>query len=150
MKPLLPRPKKKPLIGKTHDDRAKVDKVDTTNAEIVDLKDDKSDIANGTASQIDDVAQIERDKASEAKTDAVADNTNGEVPQECDSNTNVEQSTEAPQQQQQQQSQQPCSSTDDAGASVQQRTVEQVMDVPDDAEEEAQQRTVEQLSAWQQ
>ena len=117
MKPLLPTTKKKPLIGKTHDDRARVDKVDKPNAEIVELKDDKSDISNGTESQIDDVAKIERDKACEAKTDAVAENKNGQVLQECKSKANVEQPTEAPQQQQQQ-SQQPCSSTDDGGASV--------------------------------
>ena len=64
MKPLMPMPNKKPLIGKTHDDRARVDKVDKPNVEIVELKDAKSDIANGTKSQIDDVAKIERDKAS--------------------------------------------------------------------------------------
>ena len=66
MKPLKPRPR-------THDDRARVDKVDKSNAEIVELKDDKSNIAKGTESQIDDVAKIERDKASEAKTNAVAE-----------------------------------------------------------------------------
>ena len=43
MKPLLPRPKKKPLIGQTHDDRANVGKIDKPNAEIVALRDDKSD-----------------------------------------------------------------------------------------------------------
>ena len=42
-------------------------------------------------------------------------------------------------------SQQPCSCKDDAGASVQQRTVEQVIEVPDDNEERAQKRTVEQI-----
>ena len=89
MKPLMPMPKEKPLIGKTHDDQARVDKVDKPNVKIVALKDDKSGIANGTKSQIDDVAKIDRDKSSEAKTDAVAENKNGEVPQECDSKANV-------------------------------------------------------------
>ena len=124
------------------------------------MRDNKSDIAKGTESQIDDVAKTERDKAAEAKTDAVAENKTGGVPQKCDSKTNVERSTEAPQQQQQ--PQQPSSSTDDAGTSAQriveqvvdvpvetgagvQRTVEQVIDVPDDAEEQAQPRTVEQI-----
>ena len=67
MKPLMPTPTRKQLIGKTHDDRARVDKVDKPNAEIVELKDDKSDIAKGTESKIDDVAKIEREKASDAK-----------------------------------------------------------------------------------
>ena len=93
MKPLSPTPKKKPLIGQTHADRANIGKID----KIVALRDDKSDKAKGTESQIDDVARTERDKADEAKTDAVADNKTGEVPQECDSKTNVERSTEAPQ-----------------------------------------------------
>ena len=116
----------------------------------------------GTESQINDVAKTERDKAAEAKTDVIAGNKTGGFLQECDSKTNVERSTEAPQQQHQ--SQQPSSSTDDAGTSVQrtveqvvdvpveaetgagvQRTVEQVIDVVDDAEEQAQQRTVEQI-----
>ena len=165
LKQLKPTPKKKP-VGKSHDDRAKVDKVDKTNAEIVESEDDEGDIAKGTESQIDDVAKIERDKASEAKTDAVAENINGEVPQECDSKANVEQSTEAPQQRQPLQL---CSDTDgapdcdsaqhvqqrtaeqfidvpdDAGTSVQQRSVEQVVDVLDDAGTDAQQRTVEQV-----
>ena len=90
MKPLKPTPKKKPLIGKTNDNRAKVDKVDRTNAEIVESKDEKGDIAKGAESQIDDVAKIERDRASEAKADAVAENKTGEAPQECDSKANVE------------------------------------------------------------
>ena len=126
---------------------ARVDNVDETNAETVKSKDDEGDIAKRTESQIDDVAKIERDKASKAKTDAVAKNKNGEVPQECASKAVVEQSTEAPQQQQRQ-SQQLHSDTDgapdcDSAQRVQQRTVEQVVDVPDDAGREAQQRTVE-------
>ena len=161
MTPLLPRPKKKPLIGQTHADRANVGKIDKPNAEIVASRDDKSDIAKGTKSQINDVAKTEREKAVEAKTDAVAENKTGGVPQECDSKTNAERSTGAPQQQTQQ-SQQPSSSTTDAGTSAQrtaeqvvdapvatgagvQRTVEQIIDVPDDAEEQAQQRPVEQI-----
>ena len=64
----MPRQKKKPLIGQTHDDRANVGKIDKPNAEIVALRDNKSDIAKGTESQIDDVAKTERDKAAEAKT----------------------------------------------------------------------------------
>ena len=143
MKPLLPRPKKKPLIGQTYDDRANVGKIDKPNAEIAALRDDNSDISKGTESQIDDVAKTERDKAAEAKTDAVAENNKtGGVPQECDSKTNVERSTEA--QQQPQQSQRPSSSSCNAGTSAQ-RTVEQVIDVPDDAKEQAQQRTAEQF-----
>ena len=131
VKPLKPRPK-------TNGDRAKVDKVDKPNAEIADSKDDKGDIAKGAGSQIDEVAKIERDKASEAKTDAVAENKNGGVPQERDSKANVGQSTEAPQQQQQQ-SQQLCCDTDgapacDSAQRVQQRTVEQVIDVPTESE----------------
>ena len=52
---------------------AQVDKLDKTNIVVVESKDDKSDtVAKGTESQIGDVAKIERDKASEAKTDAVA------------------------------------------------------------------------------
>ena len=128
MTPLLPRPKKKPLIGQTHADRANVGKIDKPNAEIVASRDDKSDIAKGTKSQINDVAKTERDKAVEAKTDVVAENKTGGVPQECDSKTNAERSTEAPQQQTQQ-SQQPSSSTCDAGTSAQ-RTAEQVVDAP--------------------
>ena len=76
---------------------------------------------------INDVAKIERDKAAEAKTDVVAESKTGEVPQECGSETNVEQSTEAPQQTQP--SQQPSSGTYDPGTSGQ-RTAEQVVDVP--------------------
>ena len=76
MKPLKPKPKKKPLFGKTQDERAKVDKVEESNAEIA------GDSAEGTESQIDDVAKIERDKTSEAKPDAVAENKNCEVPAE--------------------------------------------------------------------
>ena len=96
-------------------------------------------------SQIDDVAKIERDKASEAETDAVAENKNGEVHQECDSKSDVEQATEAPQQRQPQQlSSATVGAPDrDAAQYVQQRTVEQVVDVPDDAGTEAPQRTVE-------
>ena len=45
VRPLPPRPKKKPLIGQTHADRANVGKIDKPNAEIVALRDDKSDIA---------------------------------------------------------------------------------------------------------
>ena len=37
MKPLMPAPTRKPFFGKTHDDRARVDKVDKPNAEIVEL-----------------------------------------------------------------------------------------------------------------
>ena len=122
MKPLLPRPKKKPLIGPTTIEPINVGKIDKPNAESVALRDDKSDIAKGTESQIDDVAKTERDKAAEAKADAVAENTTGGVPQECDSKTNVERSTEAPQQQPQQ-SQPPNSSTDHAGTSAPRRTV---------------------------
>ena len=59
MKPLLPRPKKKPLIGQTHADRANVGKIDEPNAKIVALRDDGSDSAKGTESQINDVAKIE-------------------------------------------------------------------------------------------
>ena len=135
MKPLVPRPKKKPLIGQTHANRANVGNIDKPNTEIVALRDDRSDIAEGTESQIHDVAKIERDKASEAKTDAVAENNNGEVPEECDSKADVEQSPEAPEQRQPQQ----LSSTTvgapdrDAAECVQQRTAEQVIDVPDDA-----------------
>ena len=96
-------------------------------------------------SQIDDVAKIERDKASEAETDAVAENKNGEAPQECDSKSDVEQATEAPQQRQPQQlSSATVGAPDrDTAQYVQQRTVEQVVDVPDDAGTEAPQRTVE-------
>ena len=78
-------------VGKTHDDRAKVDQidknrsneassakvdeVDKTSAEIVESKGDKSDaVVKGAESQNDDVAKIERDEASEGKTDAVAEN----------------------------------------------------------------------------
>ena len=158
-KPLKPTPKKKPLIGKAarkiHDVRAKVDEVDKNrsneacsanvdevdkrNAEIVESKDEKRDIAKGTESQVDDVAKIERDKASEAKTDAVAEYKNGEVPQECDSKADVEQSTEAPQQRQPQQLSSDTSGAPDRDAAqyVQQRTVEQVIDVPDDAGNES-------------
>ena len=161
MKPLSPRPKKKPLIGQTHDDRPNVNKIDKPNAEIVALRNDKSDIVKGTKSQINDVAKTERDKAAEAKTDVVAEIKTGEVPQECDSKTNVEPSTEAPQQTQQ--SQQPSSSTtlervlNELLSKVStclsqltlelsvQRTVEQIIDVPDDVEELAQQRPVEQI-----
>ena len=127
MRPLSPRPNKKPLIGQTHADRANVGKIDKANAEIVALRDDKSDVAKGTESQINDDAKTERDKAAEAKTDVVAESETGEVPQECDSKTNVQRSTEAPQQTQQ--SQQPSSSTCDAGTSAQQ-TAQQVVDVP--------------------
>ena len=88
---------------------------------------------------------IERDKASEAETDAVAENKNGEAPQECDSKSDVEQATEAPQQRQPQQlSSATVGAPDrDTAQYVQQRTVEQVVDVPDDAGTEAPQRTVE-------
>ena len=58
--------------------------------ETADWTDPRRDKTKGTESQIDDVAKIERDKADEAKTDAVAENKTGEVPQECDSKTNVE------------------------------------------------------------
>ena len=160
MKPLLPRPKKKPLIGQTYDDRANVGKIDKPNAEIVESNDDQGDIAKGTESQIDDVAKTERDQASEAKPDAVAENRSGEVPQEWDSKANMKHSTEA--HRNSSRSEQPSSSTDDAGASAQriveqvvdmpvgtgtgvQRTVEQVIDLPDDAEDEAQQHTVEHI-----
>ena len=117
MKPLKPKPKKKPLFGKTQDERVKFDKVDKTNVEIA------GDSAEGTESQIDNVAKIEGDKTSEAKTDAVAENKNCEVPHECDSIATVEQSTAAPQQQQQQH----CSDTDgapdcDSAQHVQQQT----------------------------
>ena len=78
MTPLLPRPKKKPLIGQTHADRANVGQIDKPNAEIVASRDDKSDIAKGTKSQINDVAKTEREKAVEAKTDAVAENKTAE------------------------------------------------------------------------
>ena len=88
--------------GQTHADRANVHKIDKPNVQIVELKDEKGDIVDGTEPQIDDVAKIERDKDFEAKTDAVAENRNGEVLQECDSKTNMERSAEAPQQQQQQ------------------------------------------------
>ena len=162
MKPLLPRPKEKPLIGQTHADRAIVGKIDKPNPKIVALRDDSGDSAKGTESQINDVAKIERDKVAEAKIDAVAESKTGEIPLECGSKTNVERSTEAPQQTQQ--SQQPSSSTCNAGTSAQQtveqvvdvpvateagagvqRTVEQIIDVPDDVEKLAQQRPVEQI-----
>ena len=116
MKPLLPRPKKKPLIGQTHADRANVGQIYKPNAKIVALRDDRSDIAKGTESQINDFAKVGRDKAAEAKTDVVAESKTDEVPQKCCSKTDVERWTEAPQQMQQ--SQQPSSSTDDAGTSV--------------------------------
>ena len=137
MKPLKPKPKKKPLFGKTQDERAKVDKVEESNAEIA------GDSAEGSESQIDDVAKIERDKTSEAKTDAVAENKNCEVPAECDSTANVERSTEAPQQRQPQQL---CSDTNGApdcesAKHVQQRIAEQVIDVRTSAH----QRTVGQV-----
>ena len=144
LKMLTPAPKKKPLFGKTQDERAKVDKVEESNAVIVESKDEKSDIAEGTESQIDNVAKIERDKTCEAKADAVAENKNCEVPQECDSIATAEQSTAA------QQQQQPCSDTDgapdcDSAQHVQQRTTEQVLDVLDDAGTSAQQRTAGQV-----
>ena len=147
MKPLVPRLKKKPLIGQTHADRANVGNIDKPNAEIVALRDDRSDIAKGTEPQIDDVAKIERDEASEAKTDAVAENRNGEVPQECDSKADVEQSPEALEQRQPQQlSSATVGAPDrDAAECVQQRTAEQVIDVPDDAGTSVQQRTAEQV-----
>ena len=126
------------------------------------MRDDRSDIAKGTESQINDVAKIERDKAAEAKTDVVDESKTGEAPQECGSETNLERSTEAPQQTQQ--SQQSSSSTCDGGTRAQQtveqvvdvpvaieagagvqRTVEQIIDVPDDVEELAQQQPVEQI-----
>ena len=53
---------------------AKVDEVDKRNAEIVESKDDNSDTdAEGVELQDDNVAKSERDEASEAMTDVVAE-----------------------------------------------------------------------------
>ena len=109
---------------------------------------DKSDtVAKSAQTQNDNVAKSERDEASEAKTGAVAENKNSEVPLVCDSKADVEQATEAPQQRQQHQlsSATVCAPDHDAAQCVQQRTAEQVIDVPDDAGTSAQQRTVEQV-----
>ena len=103
-------------------------------------------VAKSAETQNDNVAKSELDKASEAKTGAVAENKNSEVPQVCDSKADVEQATEAPQQQQQQLSSATvCAPDHDAAKCVQQRTAEQVIDGPDDAGTSAQQRTVEQV-----
>ena len=65
-------------------------------------KGDKSDTAAKSAeTQNDNVAKSERDEASEAKTDAVGENKNSEVPEVCDSKADVEQATDVPQQRQQ-------------------------------------------------
>ena len=52
IEPLLPRPKKKPLIGQTHDDRANVGKIDKTNAQIVAWRDDKSEAHSGLSRKV--------------------------------------------------------------------------------------------------
>ena len=104
-------------------------------------------VAKSAETRNDNVAKSELDKASEAKTGAVAENKNSEVPQVCDSKADVEQATEAPQQRQQQQlsSATVCAPDHDAAQCVQQRTAEQVIDGPEDAGTSAQQRTVEQV-----
>ena len=82
---------------------AKVDEVDKTNAANVESKDDKIDtIGKRAESQDDNAAKSERDEDPGAKIDEVADKENGQVPQVCGSEADVEQATEAPQQHQQQ------------------------------------------------
>ena len=112
-----PQREKKPLIVETVESEqgkidkntsneassAKVDEVDKTNAANVESKDDKIDtIAKGAESQDDNAAKSERDEDPGAKIDEVADKENGQVPQVCGSEADVEQATEASQQHQQQ------------------------------------------------
>ena len=84
-------------VGKTHDDRVKVDEVDKTDAVIVESKDDRIDtVAKGVESQDDNVAKSGRDETSRAKIDEVVEKVDGEVPRVCDSRADVEQAMEAP------------------------------------------------------
>ena len=82
---------------------AKVDEVDKTNAANVDSKDDKiNTISRGAESQDDNAAKSERDEDPSARIDEVAEKENGQVPQVCGSEAELEHATEAPQQQKQQ------------------------------------------------